>query len=244
MTIDTDEVARFDALAAEWWDPRGPMRPLHVMNPLRIAWIRDRVCRHFGRDPAHRRPFEGLGVLDVGCGAGLLAEPFARLGATVVGIDPAPRSIEVARRHAAAAGLTVDYRVATTEDVFVRGESFDVVLALEVIEHVEDPDEFVRQVAGLVVPGGLTVFSTLSRTLASLLQGVVVAEYLLGWLPPGTHDWRRFVRPSELARMLRAHGLRPVALTGVRWNAARDRFEPVRHPSVNYMMAAARPQAS
>lgn len=244
MTTDPREVERFAELAGRWWDPEGPMRPLHLLNPVRIAWIRDRVCGQFGRDPRAPRPFSGLRMLDVGCGAGLLAEPLARLGADVVAIDPAAENVEVARAHAGASGLGIDYRVATAEDLLVRGESFDVVCALEVVEHVPDPAEFVREVAGLVRPGGLALFSTLSRTLSSLLLGVIAAEHVLRWLPPGTHDWRRFLNPSELARLLRARGLVPVALTGIRYDAAHGRFEPARDPSVNYMMAAARPQAS
>lgn len=241
MTTDADEVSRFDALAADWWQPDGPLRPLHLMNPTRIAWIRDQACRHFGRTPTARQPLAGLRVLDVGCGGGLVCEPLARLGALVTGIDPAPRNIAVAREHAARTGLDIDYRQATAEDLVVRRETFDCVLALEVIEHVADRQQFADELAALTGPGGLLVLSTLSRTLASLLQGILLAEYVLGWLPPGTHDWRRFLRPSELARMLRAHGLQPVAITGIAWDAARGRFITVRDPSVNYMLAAARP---
>lgn len=243
MSQDPQEIERFAALAAKWWDAKGPMRPLHLINPVRLAWLRDQVYRHLQRQPDTARPFLGLRMLDVGCGAGLLAEPLARLGAAVVAIDPAAETIAVARAHAEASGLAIDYRVATAEDLLARGERFDVVCALEVIEHVPEPAEFIRQIAELVRPGGLAVLSTLSRTLSSLVLGVLVAEYLLRWLPPGTHDWRRFVRPSELARMLRAQGLIPVALTGLRYDAAHDRFELARDPSVNYMMAA-RHQAS
>ncbi|GBD44748.1 Ubiquinone biosynthesis O-methyltransferase [bacterium HR40] len=240
MTADREEIARFEALAEEWWDPMGPMRPLHALNPVRLAWIRALACRHFGRDERQLRPLGGLAALDVGCGGGLLAEPLARLGALVVAIDPAAASIEVARRHAAEVGLAIDYRVATAADLADRGETFDLVCALEVIEHVDEPEALVADLARLTRRGGLLLLSTLNRTLASLLGGILAAEWLLGWLPPGTHDWRRFLRPSELARMLRTHGLQPVALTGVGWDAAHDRFVLVRQPSINYMLAAVR----
>ncbi len=244
MTLDRAEVAKFAELGEDWWDPEGPMRPLHRLNPARLAWIRERAVRHFGRDPTARRPLAGLTALDVGCGGGLVSEPLARLGAAVTGIDPVRRNVEVARAHAARSGLAVDYRIATLEDLVVRGERFDLVLALEVVEHVPDVTVFVRELAAVVRPGGLVVLSTLARTLRALLLGVVAAEYLLGWLPPGTHDWRRFLRPSELGRLLRAAGLVPVAVTGLAWDGAHDRFVLVRDPSVNYMLAAVRPAAA
>jgi len=240
-TLDVDELDRFADLGEAWWDPHGPMRPLHLMQPVRLAWIRERAVAHFGRDPRTRRPLEGLRVLDVGCGGGLICEPLARLGARVTGIDPVRRNIEVARAHAQAAGLSVDYRIATVEDLYVRHESFDLVLVLEVVEHVPDPAGFLGETAGLVAPGGMLVLSTLSRTLRALLLGVIAAEYLLGWLPRGTHDWRRFLKPSEVAAMLRARGLCPIATTGLVYDPAHERFELSRDLSVNYMLAAVRP---
>lgn len=238
--VDPAEVARFAALAERWWDPDGPMRPLHRLNPCRIAWIRDVVCQRLGRDPQARRPLEGLAALDVGCGGGLLAEPLARLGATVTAIDPAAETIATAAWHARETGVTVDYRVGTVEDLVVAGQRFPLVLALEVIEHTPGPDAFVAALATVTAPGGLLILSTLSRTWRAWLLGIVAAEHVLGWLPPGTHDWQRFVRPAELARRLRAVGLRPVALTGIGYDAARMAFHPVRDTSVNYMMAALR----
>lgn len=240
-TLDYDELEKFGDLGEAWWDPEGPMRPLHLLQPTRMAWIREQAVRHFGRDPKARRPLEGLRALDVGCGGGLSCEPLARLGARVVGIDPIRRNIEVAREHARGAGLSIDYRIATVEDLYVRHETFDLVLALEVVEHVPDPAEFLGEVAGLVAPGGMLILSTLSRTLRALLLGVLAAEFLLGWLPPGTHDWRRFLKPSEVAAMLRAHGLLAIATTGLVYDPAHERFERSRDLSVNYMLAAVRP---
>ncbi len=242
--MDAGEIGKFASMADAWWDPEGPLRPLHLLNPVRLSWIRQQAVEHFRRDPACRRPFEGLRVLDVGCGGGLIAEPLARLGARVVGIDPARENIRRARERAGEQGLAIDYRVATGEDLRVRGEEFDLVLALEVIEHVEDPELFVAEVAELVRPGGMAILSTLSRNLRSFLLSILVAEHLLGWLPPGTHDWRRFVRPSELAAWLRRSGLKVRALTGLSFDAARQRFELQRDPSVNYMMAAIRAAGS
>ena len=238
--LDARELGKFADIGSAWWDPDGPMRPLHMLQPARMRWIRDRLVAHFGRDARARRPLEGLQALDVGCGGGLVAEPLARLGAAVTGIDPVRRNIEAARAHAVEQGLAIDYRVATSEDLLVRGERFDAVLALELVEHLPDPGRFVEELAGLLRPGGMALLSTLSRSLRALLLAVLGAEYLLGWLPPGTHDWRRFMRPSELASLLRRAGLRPVALTGLVWDPAHDRFELGRDPSVNYMMAAIR----
>jgi 2-polyprenyl-6-hydroxyphenyl methylase/3-demethylubiquinone-9 3-methyltransferase len=241
--VDAAEIERFRALADRWWDAGGPLRPLHRLNPCRIAWIRDRACAWHGRDPAARRPLQGLETLDVGCGGGLLAEPLARLGAVVTAIDPVPEAIEAAAWHAHETGAHVEYRAATVEDLLLEGEQFALVLALEVIEHTPDPEAFVAALAAVTAPGGMLVMSTLSRTLSAWLLGIVAAERLLGWLPAGTHDWRRFVRPSELARLLRAQGLRPLALTGVAYDPARESFRPTRDPSVNYMLAAVRDSA-
>jgi len=216
------------------------MRPLHLMNPLRLGWILDRTVEVLGVDPAGPRPLAGLRVLDVGCGAGLLTEPLARLGGEIVGLEPEPGLVEVARLHAIEAGLDVRYEPGTTDDVVATGRTFDLVTALEVIEHVPDPHALVSGLGQLVRPGGLVVLSTLSRSLRSLLLGVVAAEHLLRWLPRGTHDWRRFVRPAELATRLRDAGLRPTAVTGVAYEPAYDRFLVTADPSVNYLMAAVR----
>ncbi len=238
--LDASEVDKFADIGAAWWDPEGPMRPLHRLQPARMQWIRDRLAAHFGRDLRARRPLEGLRLLDVGCGGGLVAEPLARLGAEVTAIDPVRRNIEIARAHAARSGLAIDYRVATSEDLLVTGARFDAVLALELVEHLSDPARFAAELADLLRPGGLALLSTLSRSLRALLFAVLGAEYLLGWLPPGTHDWQRFLKPSELATLLRRAGLRPVALTGLVWDPAHDRFRLGRDPSINYMMAAVR----
>ncbi|HFA59646.1 MAG TPA: bifunctional 2-polyprenyl-6-hydroxyphenol methylase/3-demethylubiquinol 3-O-methyltransferase UbiG [Rhodospirillales bacterium] len=244
---DAAEIGKFAELADAWWDPDGPMRPLHLLNPVRIAWIREQAARHFGLDLAGRRPLVGVRALDIGCGGGLLAEPLARLGAAVTAVDPAEENIARARERATAQGLAIDYRRASAEEIAAAGEAFDLVLAMEVIEHVPDPARFAGVVAALVAPGGLLVMSTVSRTLRAFALAVVGAEYLLGWLPPGTHDWRRFVRPAELAGWLRGEGLRTVALTGVAYDPGFARFRLVRDPGVNYMLAARRaaaPQAS
>ncbi len=242
---DTDptEVGKFAELADAWWDPHGPMRPLHLMNPVRIAWIRERVARRFGPGEEGRRPLSGLRILDIGCGGGLLAEPLARLGGRVTAIDPAAENIVRARRRAAAQELAIDYRRATAEEIAAEGRRYDLVLAMEVVEHVPDPARFAGLAAELVAPGGLLVMSTVSRTLRAFALAVVGAEYLLGWLPPGTHDWRRFVRPAELAGWLRGHGLRTVAMTGLSYDPGFERFRLVRDPGVNYLLAAVRPPA-
>ena len=238
--IDEAEIDRFSSLAENWWDSEGPMRPLHRLNPVRIAYIRDAAIARFGAggDPGGLRPLENLSILDIGCGAGLLSEPLARLGAKVTGIDPAERNIEVARLHAEASGLGIDYRAADAETLVAEKRTFDVVLAMEVIEHTTSPDLFLGACADLVRPGGLFVLSTLNRTPQSFLKAVVGAEYLLGWLPRGTHRWSRFIAPSKVARMLRWSGLRVCDVTGVAWRAADDTFVTTRDRDVNYMLQA------
>jgi 2-polyprenyl-6-hydroxyphenyl methylase/3-demethylubiquinone-9 3-methyltransferase len=238
-----DEIEKFAALASTWWDAAGPMAPLHRLNPVRIAYVRDQACARLlgGRDPAAQHPMAGLAVLDVGCGAGLVAEPLARLGAAVTGIDPAPEMIEAAARHAAETGAAgVAYEAATLDEVAASGRRFDLVLALEVVEHVPDVPAFLAAAAEAARPGGLVVLSTLSRTLASFAGAIVGAEYLLGWLPRGTHSWRAFLTPAELARHLRRVGLRPVDVAGVSYRADRDEFRLSRDTGVNYMLAATR----
>jgi 2-polyprenyl-6-hydroxyphenyl methylase / 3-demethylubiquinone-9 3-methyltransferase len=241
-SVDPEDVARFEAIGDDWWDPAGSMRALHEINPLRIGWLRDVMIRHF---KSARRgaelPLEGLAVLDIGCGAGLLAEPLARLGADVVGVDPAPGNIEVARRHAAETGADVAYRVATIEQLASEGASFDVVLAMEVVEHVRDAPRFVRTACGLARPGGLFVASTLNRTLKSFALAIVGAEYILRWLPRGTHRWEQFVAPEEMSGAFRSAGLREAARTGVVYDPLRATWRLARDTSVNYMIAARRP---
>ena len=238
--VDPAELAKFEELGRSWWDPKGPMAPLHRLNPVRVAYVRDRVCAHLRRDPRAAGPLAGLEALDIGCGGGLLAEPLARLGATVTGIDPTTASVATARRHAEEVGLEIAYEVATVEELAAAGRRFDLVVASEVVEHVPDAPGFLDAMAETVRPGGLAVLSTLSRTPASFLKAIVGAEYVLGWLPRGTHSWRRFLRPAELGRELRAAGLRPVHVSGIGYDGARDTFELTRAPSVNYLLAAVR----
>jgi 2-polyprenyl-6-hydroxyphenyl methylase/3-demethylubiquinone-9 3-methyltransferase len=234
-SVDPAEVAKFRAMADAWWDPSGKFRPLHRLNPVRIAYLRDRAVAHFGRDPKSLRPLAGLRLLDIGCGGGLMAEPMARLGAAVVGIDAGARNVAVAKLHAEQSGLAIDYRVATAEALAGGDERFDIVLNLEVVEHVADPAAFLGATVGLVAPGGLMVLATLNRTAKSFALAIVGAEYLLGWLPRGTHDWRRFLRPSELARLLRPHRAAIVDLVGVSYDPLADEWRTGRDLDVNYM---------
>ncbi|QFU17809.1 bifunctional 2-polyprenyl-6-hydroxyphenol methylase/3-demethylubiquinol 3-O-methyltransferase UbiG [Microvirga thermotolerans] len=239
-TIDPAEVARFEKLAATWWDPNGPMKVLHRFNPARLAYIRDEACRRFGRDPRSARSLEGLTVLDVGCGGGVLSEPLARLGARVTGLDPAPTNVSVARLHAERAGLAIDYRNETVEAVAARGETFDLVLAMEVVEHVADVNAFVAACGQAVKPGGALVMATINRTLRSFALAIVGAEYVLGWLPRGTHEWDRFVTPEELGAALEAAGFGVEDLTGVAYNPLAGTWALSRDTAVNYMLVAAR----
>lgn len=240
-TVDQAEIARFSAMADAWWDPEGKFKPLHVFNPVRIEFIRDAILRHTGRPGGGLRPLEGIGLLDIGCGGGLLCEPLTRLGARVVGIDAAERNIEVARLHAAQVGLTIDYRCTTAEALVAQGERFDVVLSMEVVEHVADPDLFLKSVGDLARPGGLVIAATLNRTAKAFALAIVGAEYVLRWLPRGTHDWRKFLRPSELARGLRAGGLSVTQTTGVTFDPLRQRWSLSDDLAVNYMMVAVKP---
>jgi 2-polyprenyl-6-hydroxyphenyl methylase/3-demethylubiquinone-9 3-methyltransferase len=240
-SVDPDEVARFAALAGEWWDPDGGLGALHRLNPLRLAFIRDRVAAHFARDPLGERPLAGLRLLDVGCGGGLLCEPMARLGAAVTGIDAAAENVAVAAHHATGQGLDIDYRHATAETLAAAGERFDVVLAMEVVEHVADLESFIAACCGLLAPSGMTpggiiVVATLNRTSRAFALAIVGAEYLLRWIKPGTHDWRKFVRPAELARRLRAGGVDVAAMTGVGYSPFSRDWSLSRDLSVNYMV--------
>ncbi len=240
-SIDPAEIARFTAMADEWWDPAGKFRPLHQLNPARLRFIRDRLAGHFGRDALDLSPLAGLRVLDIGCGGGLVSEPMARLGATVVGVDASEKNIAVARLHAEQGDLKIDYRVAAAEDLAAAGEAFDVVLALEIIEHVADIGSFMAACARLTRPGGALVFSTLNRTPQSFLFGIVGAEYLLRWLPRGTHQWNRFVRPSELAAALRPHGINLTALEGLSYQPLSESWRLSKDLSVNYLAFAVKP---
>jgi 2-polyprenyl-6-hydroxyphenyl methylase/3-demethylubiquinone-9 3-methyltransferase len=240
-TVDAAEIARFSAMAETWWDPTGQFKPLHVFNPVRIRFIRDTILQHLGREGGGLRPLEGVRLLDIGCGGGLLCEPLTRLGAQVVGIDAAERNIEVARLHAAQSGLEIDYRCTTAEALVEQGESFDVVLSMEVVEHVADPDLFLKSVGHLAKPGGLVIAATLNRTTKAFALAIVGAEYVLRWLPRGTHDWKKFLRPSELARGLRGGGLNIVQTTGVSFDPIRQRWSLSDDLGVNYMMVAVKP---
>jgi 2-polyprenyl-6-hydroxyphenyl methylase/3-demethylubiquinone-9 3-methyltransferase len=237
-SIDPAEIARFSAMAEEWWDPAGKFRPLHALNPPRLQFLRDRLAGHFDRDPHGPAPLAGLRLLDIGCGGGLISEPLARLGAAVVGVDASEKNIAVARLHADRSELAIDYRCGSAEDLAGAGETFDAVLALEIIEHVADLASFVGACAALVRPGGAAVFSTLNRTPQSYLLGIVGAEYVLRWLPVGTHQWNRFVRPSELAATLRPRGLTITAMDGLSYQPIQQRWRLTKDLSVNYLAFA------
>jgi 2-polyprenyl-6-hydroxyphenyl methylase/3-demethylubiquinone-9 3-methyltransferase len=240
-SLDPAELRRFAGLAERWWDPRGPMAALHRLNPTRLAYIRDRACARFGRDPLAPAPLACLRALDVGCGGGVLCEPLARLGAEVTGIDPAPENVAAAAAHAAqVGGLRIAYRALPVEALAERGEAFDLVCVMEVVEHVADVPGFLRACCRVVRPGGALVLATLNRTLRAYLLAIVGAEYVLGWLPRGTHQWSRFVTPSEAARALRAGGLAVADLTGVAYDPLHDRFRLTPDAAVNYMLLAHR----
>ncbi|MFQ5617643.1 MAG: bifunctional 2-polyprenyl-6-hydroxyphenol methylase/3-demethylubiquinol 3-O-methyltransferase UbiG [Rhodospirillales bacterium] len=237
-TASADEVARFAAMADAWWDADGEFRPLHKLNPVRVAFVRDRVVGHLRLDGSAAQPFRGLDILDIGCGGGLLSEPMRRLGAGVTGIDAAEQNVRVAGLHAAQSGLDIDYRCVLPEVLAGEGTRFDVVLNMEVVEHVADLDAFHEACCTLVKPGGVMVVSTINRTLKSLALAKVGAEYVLRWIPPGTHDWRKFVRPSELAAGLRAHGVEIVALKGMTYGPLRDDWFLSSDVDVNYLAFA------
>jgi len=240
-TIDPEQVARFAAQAARWWDPAGEAAPLHHINPVRLQFIRDRLTAHFRRDTASLTPFRGLSLLDIGCGAGIATEPMARLGFAATGIDAAPGMVDAARAHAEAGGLAIDYQMESPAALADAGKRFDVVLALEVIEHVPDPDAFLAEAARLVAPGGALILSTFNRTSRAFFLGILAAERVLRWVPPGTHDWRRFRRPSELAAALRRAGLRVDSLSGMSYDPIRDRWGLTGDIGVNYLLMAVHP---
>lgn len=240
-TIDPAEVAKFEAMAAEWWDPQGKFKPLHMLNPCRLEYICAQIAAEFGRDRRAPRPFAGLRLLDIGCGGGLLSEPMARLGAGVVGADAAPRNIPVAQVHAAQSGLEIDYRHTTAEDLAAAGEQFDVVLNMEVIEHVADPAAYLKACHSLLKPGGLMVTSTINRNPKSYAMAILGAEVVMRWLPRGTHDWSRFITPDELFALLKGAGMDPVDRQGMVFNPLLWRWSlSTRDLSVNYVTTALR----
>jgi 2-polyprenyl-6-hydroxyphenyl methylase / 3-demethylubiquinone-9 3-methyltransferase len=237
-TIDKDEVARFSRLSRQWWDARGPMAALHKLNPVRLGYIRDHTAAHFDRDPARLDSLKGLRILDIGCGGGILSEPLARLGAAVIGADPAESNIDAAQHHAAQAGLKIDYRCTTAEALNEAGEVFDVVLAMEVVEHVADFNLFVELAAAMVKPDGLLYVATLNRTMKSFALAIVGAEYILRWLPRGTHQWDKFITPEELEIAIEESGLQVVNESGVIYNLFADRWQLSTDMDVNYMVVA------
>jgi 2-polyprenyl-6-hydroxyphenyl methylase / 3-demethylubiquinone-9 3-methyltransferase len=242
-TVDPQEVAKFEAMAADWWDPNGKFKPLHMLNPCRLDYIVDQISAEFNRDPKSLRPFEGLRILDIGCGGGLLSEPMARLGACVVGADAAEKNIPVAAIHAKQSGLDIDYRHTTAEALAAAGEQFDVLLNMEVVEHVTDPLAYLTACQKLLRPGGLMVCSTINRNAKSYMVAIVGAEHVLRWLPKGTHQWDKFITPDELFDLLGKSGLQAVDRKGFV-------FHPIlwswslsdRDLSVNYVTASVKPQ--
>ena len=235
-TIDPSEVAKFEAMAAEWWNPNGKFRPLHLMNPCRLDYITSQIAAEYGRDLTKPLPFAGLRILDIGCGGGLLSEPMARLGAEVVGADAAPRNIPVAQVHAQASGLTIDYRFTTAEDLAAAGEQFDVVLNMEVVEHVNDPLAYLTACHDLLKSGGIMLCSTLNRNPKSYLMAIIGAEWVMRWLPKGTHDWAKFITPDELYALINRAGLTPVDRKGMVFNPVSWGWSlSARDLSVNYV---------
>ena len=238
-TVDPTEVAKFEAMAAEWWDPTGKFKPLHLMNPCRLDYITSQIASEFDRDLAAPLAFAGLRILDIGCGGGLLSEPMARLGADVVGADPATRNIPVAQLHAEQSGLTIDYRLTTAEELAAAGEQFDVVLNMEVVEHVPDPQSFLTACQTLLKPGGLMICSTLNRNAKSFGMAIIGAEWVMRWLPKGTHDWKKFIKPDELTMFISKAGLDPVDRKGMVFNPIAWSWSlSSRDLSVNYVTAS------
>ena len=258
-TVDQDEINQFAKDSAHWWDEAGPFKPLHRLNPVRMAYIRTQICDHFNLDQKTLTPLEGLNIIDIGCGGGLVCEPLARLGGTITGADADKNAIKVAKEHAKASGLKIKYLNKPAEQILSsprkresidqtdkdprgRGKSrqlYDVVLALEILEHVNEPQDFVQACAELLKPGGLIIFSTLNRNPKSFLLGIVAAEYILRWVPHGTHNWKKFIKPSELSRMCRAAELKPHDITGLMYNPLQDEFKLCKRDlDVNYFLTA------
>ena len=242
-TVNPAEIAKFAAMAADWWDPEGDVKPLHKFNPVRLAYIRDWALRHFSRTESERQPLTGLTVLDIGCGGGLLTEPLTRLGAAVTGVDAASDNIAVARQHAETMGLAIDYRNDTAETLLSEGKRFDIVLNMEVVEHVDNVPLYMKSCADLVAPGGLLFSATLNRTLRALALAKFGAEYVLRWLPRGTHDWNRFLTPDELKALITRNGLKIVDETGVVFHPLADEWRKSPDMGINYMVLAERPGA-
>ncbi|MEO0864935.1 MAG: bifunctional 2-polyprenyl-6-hydroxyphenol methylase/3-demethylubiquinol 3-O-methyltransferase UbiG [Pseudomonadota bacterium] len=241
-TVDPSEIAKFEAMAAEWWDPNGKFKPLHMLNPCRLDYITSQIASEFDRDLTQSEPFAGLRILDIGCGGGLLSEPMARLGADVVGADAAERNIPVAQVHAEHSGLTIDYRHTTAEDMAAAGEQFDVVLNMEVVEHVADPLSYLTACRSLLKSGGLHICSTINRNPKSFVMAIVGAEHVMRWLPKGTHEWSKFITPDELFDLMRQAGLDPVDRKGFVFNPITWSWKlSDRDLSVNYVTASLNP---
>jgi 2-polyprenyl-6-hydroxyphenyl methylase / 3-demethylubiquinone-9 3-methyltransferase len=241
-TIDAAEVRQFADLAAHWWDEKGPLGPLHRINPVRLGYIREQICTHFGRNPESFTPFTGLKMADIGCGGGLVTEPLCRMGAMVTGIDAGAENIKTARQHARQQKLDIEYIAGSVEDCAEEGRKFDIVTALEIVEHVADPALFLASCTKLVKKNGLIILSTLNRTPKSFALGIVAAEYILRWVPAGTHDWKKFVKPSELAKPLTSTGLEIKDVTGMIYNPLQRTFALSKDDlGVNYLMTASKP---
>ena len=242
FTVDTEEVEKFEAMAAEWWDPNGKFKPLHMLNPCRLDYIINQICCEFNRDRKEQLPFAGLRILDIGCGGGLLCEPMARLGADVIGVDAAMNNIPVAQAHAMQSDLTIDYRVGTAEELVTQGEVFDIVLNMEVIEHVAEPPAYVKACQKLLKPGGLMVCSTINRNAKSYIFAIFGAEYVMRWLPKGTHEWSKFIKPDELYELISNAGLQPVDRQGFVFNPLTWQWRlSDRDLSVNYVTSCIKP---
>ncbi|WP_039758026.1 bifunctional 2-polyprenyl-6-hydroxyphenol methylase/3-demethylubiquinol 3-O-methyltransferase UbiG [Bartonella queenslandensis] len=239
-TVDQSEIDHFSRIATEWWNPQGKFRPLHQFNPTRLAYIREKICLEFNRDPVSLKPFDNLKILDIGCGGGLLCEPMARLGAIVVGVDAAQTNIEVAKIHAAQSNLSIDYRATTAEALANEGEKFDIILNMEVVEHVADVNLFIKATAKMLKPRGLMFVATINRTWKAWGLAIVGAEYILRWLPKGTHDYKKFLKPRELKNFLSKNALTVIDEIGITYNPLKDSWNHSKDMDVNYLLLAKR----